>query len=59
MNKYLPNQKLWKVIKTPEGYYYEIRLAGTVIDRLRIYPPALNYLKREGVIKNGEKDDSI
>lgn len=48
--KYLANQKLWKVVKEPTGYYYEIKLAGTVIDRLRIDYPALGTLKEEGVV---------
>ena len=34
--KYTSNQKLWRIIHQPEGYYYEIRLAGTVIDRIKI-----------------------
>lgn len=59
MKKYLPNQKLWRIIKTPEGYYYEIRLAGVTIDRCPIYSPALDYLKREGVIKDEEKYANI
>lgn len=48
--KYLSNQKLWRVIKEPNGYYYEIKLAGMVVDRLRIDYPALGTLKQEGVI---------
>lgn len=50
MNKYLANQKLWRVIKERDDYYYEIRLAGTIIDRIRIEHPALKYLKENGVI---------
>lgn len=45
--KYLANQKLWKVIREPTGYYYEIRLAGMVIDRVKIDEPALTVLKSE------------
>lgn len=48
--KYLSNQKLWKIIKEPNGYYYEIKLAGMVIDRLPINEPVLKVLKNEGVI---------
>lgn len=48
--KYLSNQKLWRIIRQPEGYYYEIRLAGTVIDRIKIEYPALNTLKQEDLI---------
>ena len=48
--KYLSNQKLWRVIKTPDGYYYEIKLAGMVIDRIKIEYPALATLKKEEII---------
>lgn len=51
--KYTPAQKLWKVIKERDEYYYEIRLAGNIIDRVRIEEPTLKYLKQEEVI-NGE-----
>ena len=49
--KYLSNQKLWRVIKEPQGYYYEIKLAGIVIDRIKVEYPALATLKEEGVIE--------
>lgn len=45
--KYLANQKLWKIIQEPNGYYYEIKLAGMVIDRIKIDEPALTVLKNE------------
>lgn len=48
--KYLSNQKLWRVIKEPDGYYYEIKLAGMVIDRIKVDYPALATLKKEEVI---------
>lgn len=47
---YLSNQKLWRVVKQPDGYYYEIKLAGMVIDRLKIDYPALGTLKEEGLL---------
>lgn len=47
---YLSNQKLWKIVKEPSGYYYEIKLAGMVIDRIPINYPALGTLKKEGLI---------
>ena len=50
MSKYLANQKLWKIIKERDRYYYEIRLAGTTIDRIRIEEPAYTYLKEKGVL---------
>ena len=45
--KYLSNQKLWRVVRQPDGYYYEIKLKGVVIDRIRIEYPALATLKQE------------
>ena len=48
--KYLSNQKLWRVVKEPNGYYYEIKLAGMVIDRIKIDYPAIATLKKEEVI---------
>lgn len=50
MSNYTSSQKLWKVIKEPNGYYYEIKLKGMVIDRIRIDYPAVGTLKKEGVI---------
>lgn len=50
MSKYLSNQKLWRVIKERDDYYYEIKLAGEVVDRLKIESPSLEYLKKEGII---------
>lgn len=50
MSKYHASQKLWKVIKEPSGYYYEIKLDGIIIDRVKVEEPALDYFKREGVI---------
>lgn len=50
MSKYMANQKLWKIIKEPNGYYYEIRLSGIVVDRIKIEEPALGYFKSEGLL---------
>lgn len=50
MSEYHSNQKLWRVVKEPNGYYYEIKLAGMVIDRIKIDYPALSTLKKEGLI---------
>ena len=55
MKKYLANQKLWKIIKEPTGYYYEIKLAGIIIDRLPLEYPALQILKDEGIIDETNK----
>lgn len=48
---YNASQKLWRIIKEPNGYYYEIKLAGIVIDRIRIEEPTLKFLKKEKLIK--------
>lgn len=48
--KYLSNQKLWRIVREPNGYYYEIKLAGVIVDRIKIEYPALNILKEEGLI---------
>lgn len=50
MSKWLSNQKLWKVVKEPSGYYYEIKLGGMVIDRIKVEHPAIAVLKKEEVI---------
>lgn len=50
MSKYLSNQKLWKIIKKRENYYYEIKLAGNIIDHIRIEEPTISYLKSKGLI---------
>lgn len=47
---YTSSQKLWRVIVEPSGYYYEIRLAGMVVDRVKIDEPTIKILKNEGVI---------
>ena len=47
MSKYLSNQKLWRIIKEPTGYYYEIKLAGTIVDRIKVEEPALSCLIKE------------
>ena len=43
-------QKLWKIVKEPTGYYYEIKIRGVVIDRLKIEEPALSVLEKEGLL---------
>lgn len=52
MTQYTSAQKLWRVIKEPSGYYYEIKLAGMVIDRIPLEYPALQVLKDEGVLND-------
>lgn len=52
---YLAGHKLWRVVKEPTGYYYEIKLAGMVIDRILIEEPALKFLKKEGLLKNDNR----
>ena len=50
MTKYLSNQKLWRVVKESTGYYYEIKLAGMIVDRIPVDEPALSVLENEGVL---------
>ena len=50
MSNYTSSQKLWRIVKEPDNYYYEIKLAGVVIDRIKIEYPALATLKKEGII---------
>lgn len=50
LSKYPSSQKLWRVVKEPNGYYYEIKLKGMVIDRIKVDYPALATLKKEEVI---------
>lgn len=50
MSKYIASQKLWRITKEPSGYYYEIKLAGTIIDRIKIEYPVEKFLKSEGLI---------
>lgn len=49
-NNYTSAQKLWRVVKERDEYYYEIRLAGNTIDRIKIEYPSMKYLKEEGII---------
>ena len=50
MSKYLSNQKLWRIINERDTYYYEIKLDGIIVDRVKVEEPALKYFKKEGVI---------
>ena len=43
-------QKLWKIVKEPTGYYYEIKLKGMVIDRIKVEETAYSVLKENGVL---------
>lgn len=47
---YLSNQKLWKIVKERGEFYYEIKLKGEIIDRIRIEEPTLSLLKRLGMV---------
>lgn len=51
MSAFNSSQKLWRVIKERERFYYEIKLKGEVVDRLPVDEPALSFLKKEEVIK--------
>ena len=48
--KYLSNQKLWKIVRERGDYYYEIKLRGEIIDRIRIEEPTLSILKKVDLI---------
>ena len=48
--KYQACQKLWRISRSLNGYYYEIKLAGVVIDRIKIEEPALTFLKQKGLL---------
>lgn len=50
MTRYTSSQKLWKIIEEPTGYFYEIRLHGIVIDRIKIEEPTLKKLKEWEII---------
>ena len=50
MSEYPSSQKLWRITHTLDGYYYEIKLAGVIIDRLKIEEPALTFLKQKGLL---------
>ena len=47
---YTASQKLWKVVKERGEYYYEIKLKGEIIDRIRIEEPTLTILKDTGLV---------
>ena len=51
MNNYTSSQKLWRIVYEPTGYYYEIRLKGMTIDRIKIEEPVLSYLSQEHIIQ--------
>ena len=50
MSDYPASQKLWRISRSLDGYYYEIKLAGVVIDRIKIEEPTLTYLKQEKLL---------
>lgn len=51
MSNYQACQKLWRISRSLDGYYYEIKLAGVVIDRIKIEEPTLTYLKQKQLIE--------
>ena len=48
--KYKSNQMLWRVSHALDGYWYEIKLDGVVIDRVPVKKESLLYFQEEGVI---------
>lgn len=51
MSDYPSSQKLWRISRSLDGYYYEIKLAGVIIDRIKIEEPTLTYLKQKQLIE--------
>ena len=51
MRTYTSSQKLWRIVKDKYEYYYEIKLDGMIIDRIKIEYPAKGILENEGLIK--------
>ena len=49
--KFKSNQKLWSLKHDTSGFYYEIRLAGTVMDKFYINEEMTEVYKKLGVIK--------
>ena len=43
-------QKLWRISNEVDGYFYEIKLAGKVIDRIPVPTESLAILEIEGLI---------
>ena len=50
MSNYTAAQKLWRITKERDNFYYEIKLHGEIIDRIRIEEPALKFLKDKGLV---------
>jgi hypothetical protein len=50
MSEYPSSQRLWRISRSLDGFYYEIKLAGVVIDRIKIEEPTLTYLKQEKLL---------
>ena len=44
------SKRLWSIRKGYDGFYYEVRANGVIIDRIRIEEPALSIMKKEGLI---------
>ena len=51
-NKYPSNTRLWRVCRDLDGYYFELKLAGTVVDRFDIDDQTVRMLRQEGIIKD-------
>lgn len=55
MSNYPSSYKLWRIVEELTGFYYEIKLAGVVIDRIKIEEPVLKLLKEKGVLMDKEE----
>lgn len=49
--KIASSKKLWKIIRQTEGYYYEIRMDGVILDRIKVEEPALHILEDKGELE--------
>lgn len=49
-SNYVASQKLWRIVQERDDFYYEIKLAGVVIDRIKVEEPALKFMKDKGLI---------
>ena len=56
--KYLSNQKLWSISKQRDQYFYELKLAGTIIERIPIPEESIYFLQEHQLIKNDDLTNS-
>lgn len=54
--KFKSNQKLWRIVKTIDGYYYILKLAGRVVSQVKLKEEEIKFFKEIGEIKNETKE---